>query len=83
MTKTFNATFAAALIAASAFGASAAFAAGGDGEYFSGVSSQPAQSQSIDRTATHSIGNGASVAVNTDVGPANGDYFQGVSKDAR
>jgi hypothetical protein len=83
MTKTFNATFAAALIAASAFGASSAFAAGGDGEYFSGVSKQPVQSQSIDRTTTQSIGNDAVVVANTDAGPAHGDYYQGVSKNGR
>ena len=52
MTKTFTNTVAAALVAASAFGASAAFA-GGD-YYVGGAPS--AQSQSIDTVRTHSTG---------------------------
>ena len=84
MTKTLNTTFAAALVAASVFGASAALA--GD-NYYQGVSPFPAneqQSQQIDRFTTQSIrnGNGAVKAAPTsaEVGAAHGDYYQGVSK---
>jgi len=82
MTKTFKATFTAALAAASLFGASAAFAGG---DYYQGVSPDSAQNQRIDRTTTQSIHNatfdGAKAAPSSaDVGPAAGDYYQGVSK---
>ncbi|MGD9477830.1 hypothetical protein [Shinella sp. G-2] len=81
MSKTLKTTFAAAFVAASAFGASAAFAGG---DYYQGAWPQPvaSHSQKIDRTTTQSIGNGAVKAAPTsaDVGPANGDYYQGVSK---
>ena len=57
MTKTLTKTFAAALVAASAFGASAAFAGG---DYYVGGSPDavPTQSQSqhLDRFQTNSIG---------------------------
>ncbi|MGB3812079.1 MAG: hypothetical protein WA950_02525 [Shinella sp.] len=54
MTKTLTTTFAAALVAASAFGASAAFAGG---DYYVGGAPAPVQSQSsIDTVRTNSIG---------------------------
>ena len=74
MTKTFTNTLAAALVAASAFGASAAFAGG---DYYVGGAPAPVQNQSIDRSQTNSIGNkhfvkgeGASVQQSYD----RGDY---------
>jgi len=58
MTKTLTKTFAAALVAASAFGASAAFAGG---DYYVGGSPDAVQTQSqgqhLDRFQTNSIGN--------------------------
>ena len=56
MTKTFTNTLAAALVAASAFGASAAFAGG---NYYVGGSPDAVktQSQGVDRSQTNSIGN--------------------------
>ncbi|WLR93022.1 hypothetical protein [Shinella zoogloeoides] len=81
MTKTLNTTFAAALVAASVFGASAAIA--GD-DYYQGVSPQQVQNHQIDRFTTQSIrnDNGAVKAAPTsaEVGAAQGDYYQGVSK---
>ncbi|UDF30950.1 UNVERIFIED_ORG: hypothetical protein LHK14_06355 [Roseateles sp. XES5] len=83
MTKTLKTTFAAAFVAASAFGASAAFAGG---DYYQGVSPDSAQVQQhkIDRFTTQSIHNGNVVMkaapTSADVGPANGDYYQGVAK---
>ncbi|WP_242219956.1 hypothetical protein [Shinella zoogloeoides] len=55
MTKTLNTTFAAALVAASVFGASAAFASG---DYYVGGSPDAvsSQSQNVDRFQTNSIG---------------------------
>ncbi|WP_411033778.1 hypothetical protein [Shinella sp. BYT-45] len=54
MTKTLNATFAAALVAASVFGGSAAFASG---DYYPGGSPDAVKTQSnIDTVRTHSIG---------------------------
>ncbi|WP_411033780.1 hypothetical protein [Shinella sp. BYT-45] len=54
MTKTLATTFAAALVAASAFGASAAFASG---DYYVGGAPAPVQSQTnVDRFRTNSIG---------------------------
>lgn len=50
--KTLSTNFAAALVAASAFGASAAFASG---EYYVG-GAPSAQSQNIDTVRTHSTG---------------------------
>ncbi|WLR93025.1 hypothetical protein [Shinella zoogloeoides] len=84
MTKTLNTTFAAALVAASVFGGSAALAAG-KGDYYPGVANEQAQSQSVDTIRTHSIGNRVVIANETasNVGPANGDYYQGVNRDAR
>lgn len=82
MTKTLNAAIAAGLLATSVFGASAAFAGG---DYYQGVWPQQVQSRSqkIDRVTTHSIRNDKAVVVapaSSDVGPANGDYYQGASK---
>ena len=81
MTKTLNITFASALLAASVFGGSAALAAS-DGDYYQGNSRLPVQAQSVDRVTTQSIGNGAVKVAPTgdEVGPANGDYYQGASK---
>jgi len=53
MTKTFTTTFAAALVAASALGASAAFAGG---DYYVGGAPASIASQTIDQVRTHSIG---------------------------
>ncbi|WP_411033779.1 hypothetical protein [Shinella sp. BYT-45] len=53
MTKTLTTTFAAALVAASAFGASAAFASG---DYYVGGAPDAVKSQNIDTVRTHSIG---------------------------
>jgi hypothetical protein len=82
MTKTFNLTFAAALVAASAFGSSAALAGG---DYFQGVSNEPVQNHRVDAFRTDSIGNRA-VVVETgtveNVGPARGDYYQGADRNA-
>ena len=81
MTKTLTATFAAALVAAAAFTGSSALAAG-SGDYYPGV--QPTENVRIDSTTTQSIRNGGVVVkaapTSDDVGPANGDYYQGVSK---
>ncbi|MDX3978033.1 hypothetical protein [Shinella sp.] len=85
MTKTLNTTFAAALVAASVFGGTAAFA-GGDGDYYSGVSREPTQSQKIDRFTTQSIRNGDAVTstrTTENIGPANGDYYRGVDRNDR
>ena len=80
MTKLLNTAFAATLAAASVFGASAALA--GSGDYYAGA--QPTENVRIDRTTTHSIHNGNVVVKpapsSEDVGPAHGDYYQGVSK---
>ena len=54
MTKTLTTTFAAALVAASAFGASAAFASG---DYYVGGSPDAVKSQNVDQVRTQSIGN--------------------------
>ncbi|UDF30946.1 UNVERIFIED_ORG: hypothetical protein LHK14_06335 [Roseateles sp. XES5] len=82
MTKTLNTTFAAALLAASVFGGSAAFAAG-KGDYYPGVARE--QAQSVDMIRTHSTGDRVVIANETasNVGPANGDYYKGVNRDAR
>ncbi|MBN9054929.1 hypothetical protein JQ506_22525 [Shinella sp. PSBB067] len=53
MTKTLTTTFAAALVAASAFGASTAFAGG---DYYVGGAPAPVQSQNVDTVRTNSIG---------------------------
>jgi hypothetical protein len=55
MTKTLNTTFAAALLAASVFGASATLAAP-SGDYFPGGVREPAQTQNVDAFRTNSIG---------------------------
>lgn len=55
MTKTLNATFAAALVAASVFGASAAFAGG---DYYVGGSPDAVKTHTnVDMVRTSSIGN--------------------------
>lgn len=76
MTKTFNTTLAAALLATSVFGASAALAAPG-GEYFVGGVRQPVQAQGVDAVRTHSIGD-KRVLVRDNAadsqGAARGDY---------
>ena len=53
MTNTFTTTFAAALVAVSALGASAAFAGG---DYYVGGAPASIASQTIDQVRTHSIG---------------------------
>lgn len=53
MTKTLTATFAAALVAASAFGAPAAFAGG---DYYVGGSPDAVKPQAVDTFRTDSIG---------------------------
>ena len=76
MTKTLNTTFAAALIAASAFGASAAFAAS-SGDYFPGGNREQAQSQNIDNFRTHSISDKRVLvrgAATVEQAPDRGDY---------
>ncbi|MGB3812078.1 MAG: hypothetical protein WA950_02520 [Shinella sp.] len=61
MTKTLTTTFAAALIAASTIGASAAFAGG---DYYVGGAPAPVQSQSsIDTVRTNSIGDNGTTQV--------------------
>ena len=73
MTKTFNATFAAALVAASVFGASAAFAGG---DYYVGGSPDAVKSQ-VDTVRTHSIGEQRVLVRSTSAdnqGAARGDY---------
>ena len=57
MTKTFTNTLAAALVAASAFGASAAFAGG---DYYVGGSPDTVKSQNVEQVRTNSIGDRAS-----------------------
>lgn len=73
---TSNTTFAAALLAASVFGASAALAAPG-GDYFPGGTRQPAQAERVDSVRTHSIGD-KRVLVRDNAadsqGAARGDY---------
>ncbi len=54
MTRTLNNAFAAALVAASAFGASPALAGG---NYYVGGSPDAVKSQNVDTVRTHSIGN--------------------------
>ena len=76
MTKIFTA----ALLAGSVFGGSAAFAAS-SGDYYPGVSRE--QAPLVDRVTTQSIGTAGVVKAaptSDEVGPANGDYYQGVSK---
>ncbi len=79
MTKTLTTTFAAALIAASTFGASAAFASG---DYYVGGAPAPVQSQTkVDTFRTNSIGDkGATQVAQTydrgdyrSVAPVNGN----------
>jgi len=83
MTKTFNATFAATLLAASVFGGSVAFA----DSYYPGVS--PDQEQSREIAAMRAKGIGTRVftenMTNTSagkIGPAHGDYYQGLDRRA-
>ena len=78
MTKIFTA----ALLAASVFGGSAAFAAG-NGDYYPGVSRE--QAPVVDHVTTQSIGNRVVIAGESasNVGPANGDYYQGADRHAR
>jgi outer membrane lipoprotein SlyB len=81
MTKSINATFAAALLAASVFGgASAALAGPGDGDYYQGLSNQT--TSTIDYSTTQSIRNGAVKAAPTsdEVGPAEGKYYEGLNR---
>lgn len=76
MTKSLNATFAAALVAASAFGASAAFAAS-SGDYLPGGARQPVQTQNVDSFRTNSIGTNGVVLKSTasdDKRADSGDY---------
>ena len=54
MTKTLANTFAAALVAASTFGASAALASSGD--YYIGGARHAVQALNIDQVRTHSVG---------------------------
>jgi len=69
MTKTINATFAAALVAASVFGASAAFAGG---DYYVGGSPDAVKSH-VDSVRTSSIGDKHVVATATQPSDR-GDY---------
>ena len=73
MTKTLTTTFAAALIAASAFGASAAFAGG---DYYVGGAPAPVQSQTnVDAFRTNSIGDRAATNSQSVAQPHDrGDY---------
>lgn len=84
MTKTLSTTFVTALLAASVYGSTAALA-GGDGDYYRGIDRDQAQSQTIDRVTTQSIGNDdtASTLVEVAVGPARGDYYKGLDRDDR
>ena len=84
MTKTLSTTFVTALLAASVYGSTAAFA-GGDGEYYRGIDRDQAQSQTVDRVTTQSIGRSeaASTTVAAAVGPADGDYYRGLDRDDR
>ena len=85
MTKSINTAFAAALFAGSVFGGTAALAAGGDGDYYPGVSREQTQSQSVDRFTTQSINNGSTTITTRvkDQGPANGDYYRGLDRNDR
>lgn len=90
MTKTFNATFAATLFAVSVLGSSTAFAQGAafsSGSYYRGVSPDQEQSEKI--AAMRAKGIGTRVFTenmkNTTagrVGPAKGDYYQGLDRTA-
>ena len=84
MTKTLSTTFVTALLAASVYGSTAALA-GGDGEYYRGIDRDQAQSQTVDRVTTQSIGGSeaASTTVAAAVGPADGDYYRGLDRDDR
>lgn len=84
MTKTLSTTFVTALLAASVYGSTAALA-GGDGEYYRGIDRDQAQSQTVDRVTTQSIGRSeaASTTVAAAVGPADGDYYRGLDRDDR
>ena len=76
MTKTLNTTFAAALVAASVFGASAALAAP-SGDYYQGGSRDQAQSQNVDMFRTNSIGDKRVVirdGATIQQAPNSGDY---------
>jgi len=85
MSKSSNAALAAALFTASVFGGSAALAAGGDGDYYPGVSREQAESQNVDRFTTQSIHNGSVTTTTSikDQGPANGDYYRGLDRTDR
>lgn len=83
MTKSSNAAFAAALFTASVFGGSVAFA----NSYYQGVS--PDQEHSREISAMRAKGIGTRVFTenmkNTSagkVGPAHGDYYQGLDRRA-
>ncbi|ANH02728.1 hypothetical protein shn_00860 [Shinella sp. HZN7] len=84
MTKTLSTTFVTALLAASVYGSTAALA-GGDGDYYRGIDRDQAQSETVDRITTQSIGSDdkASTSVVVAVGPARGDYYSGLDRDNR
>ncbi len=72
MTKTLANTFAAALVAASAFGASSALASG---DYYVGGSPDAVKSQNVDQISTSSIGDGAAAIGQSVAQPYDrGDY---------
>lgn len=89
MTKSINTAFAAALFAGSVFGGTAALAAGGDGEYYPGISREQTEIQTrnhgVDRFTTQSINNGSTTTDTRvgDRGPANGDYYRGLDRNDR
>ena len=91
MTKTFfNATFAATLLAASVLGSTAAFAdpaTVSSGSYYHGVAPDQEQGQKIAAMRAQGIGTRVFTENMTNtratrVGPANGDYYQGLDRTA-
>ena len=83
MTKTINTTFALTLIAASVFGGSAAFAGG---SYYEGVFPRSEDNRKVDTVRTNSIDGRYIIedrGSRVKVGPANGDYYPGVDRNAR
>jgi hypothetical protein len=81
MSKTLTATFAFALLSATAFGGSAALASGGDGEYYQGASREPVQQLMVDNYSTQSIENPNATQDAGENAPGDREYFQGAEMD--
>jgi hypothetical protein len=80
MTRSINGVFAAALLAASAFGASAAFASGGDGDYYQGVYPRAVEQMNVDAYATQSVSAMPMTNDAAETTPGDGEYFRGAAE---